>query len=61
MVFCLSVRGNLHDKHSNRRKQNDVNHAALLKENAQNKPNEEKARCDKPEFHEYLSETLVVS
>jgi len=61
MVFRLSVRGNLHDKHSNCRKQNDVNHTAFLKKNAQNKPNEEKARRDKPEFHESFSETLVFS
>lgn len=61
MVFRLSVSRNLHDKHSNCRKQNDVDHPAFLKKNAQNKPYEEKARCDKPEFHEYLSETLVAS
>jgi hypothetical protein len=61
MVFRLSVRGNLHDKHGNCRKQNDVNHAAFLKKNAQNKPYKEKARRDKPEFHESFSETLVLS
>jgi hypothetical protein len=61
MVFRFSVRGNLHDKHGYRRKQNNVNHAAFLKENAQNKPDKEKARRDKPEFHESFSETLVFS